>query len=118
MVVFWLAQRISPSHYEVAQLMVQTATCTRYITLPLLRPIVLLALVISTINSSKVFEQVYIMTGGGPGYSTMTLVQQVYHSAFQSYEMGYASAISLVLFAIVMVLSVIQFKYLGDRTDE
>ena len=120
MVVFLAGlQGISPSYYEAAQIDgANSWQCTRYITLPLLRPIVLLALVISTINSSKVFEQVYIMTGGGPGYSTMTLVQQVYHSAFQSYEMGYASAISLVLFAIVMVLSVIQFKYLGDRTDE
>ncbi|NLJ24407.1 MAG: sugar ABC transporter permease [Firmicutes bacterium] len=120
MVIFLAGlQGISPSYYEAAEIDgANRWQCVRHITLPLLRPIILLALVISTINSSKVFEQVYIMTGGGPGYSTMTLVQQVYHSAFQSYEMGYASAISLVLFAIVMILSVIQFKYLGARTDE
>lgn len=109
-------QGISPTLYEAAT--VDGATSwqkIRYITVPLMRPIVLLALVISTIDSSKVFEQVYIMTGGGPGYSTMTLVQQIYNAAFRSYEMGYASAIAVVLFILVAIGVVIQFKFLGER---
>jgi multiple sugar transport system permease protein len=87
----------------------------RHITLPLLRPTILLALVTSTIAASQVFEQVYIMTGGGPGYSTMTLVQMVYTASFQNYEMGYASAVSVILFAIILVFTVIQFKYFGEE---
>lgn len=117
MVVFLAGlQGISPTLYEAAT--VDGATSwqkIRYITVPLMRPIVLLALVISTIDSSKVFEQVYIMTGGGPGYSTMTLVQQIYNAAFRSYEMGYASAIAVVLFILVAIGVVIQFKFLGER---
>jgi len=87
--------------------------CFRYITLPLLKPVVLLALVISTINSSQVFDQVYVMTGGGPGYSTMTLVQSIYETAFENYKMGYASSMAFVLFTIIMIFTIIQFKTLG-----
>lgn len=87
----------------------------RHITLPLLRPTILLAMVTSTIAASQVFEQVYIMTGGGPGYSTMTLVQMVYTASFQNYEMGYASAVSVVLFTIILIFTIIQFKYFGEE---
>lgn len=117
MVVFLSGlQGISESLYEAAT--VDGANSwqkMRYVTIPLMKPIVLLALVISTIDSSKVFEQVYIMTGGGPGYSTMTLVQQIYNAAFKSYEMGYASAIAVVLFILVSVGVFIQFRCLGDK---
>lgn len=117
MVVFLAGlQGISNSIYEAARIDGASRWGQiRYITIPLLRPVILLALVISTIDSSKVFEQVYIMTGGGPGYSTMTLVQQVFYAAFQTYEMGYAAAISLVLFLLVGVFSVIQFKVVGQE---
>lgn len=87
------------------------------ITLPLLRPTVLLTVVLATIDSSKVFEQVYVMTGGGPGYATMTLMQMVYSSAFQTYQMGYASAVSMVLFAIVLILTAVQFRFLGTEVE-
>lgn len=117
MVVFLAGlQGISPTLYEAAKVDGATAWQNiRYITLPLMKPIILLALVISTIDSSKVFEQVYIMTSGGPGYSTMTLVQQIYNAAFRSYEMGYASAIAVVLFALIGIGVFIQFKVLGER---
>lgn len=117
MVVFLAGlQGVSPTLYEAAKVDGATAWQNiRYITLPLMKPIILLALVISTIDSSKVFEQVYIMTSGGPGYSTMTLVQQIYNAAFRSYEMGYASAIAVVLFALVGIGVFIQFKVLGER---
>jgi len=86
-----------------------------HITLPLLRPTILLAVVTSTINASQVFDQVYVMTGGGPGYSTMTLGQMVYTAGFQNYEMGYASAVSVVLLLISLGLTLIQFKFLGQE---
>lgn len=86
-----------------------------HITLPLLRPTILLAVVTSTISASQVFDQVYVMTGGGPGYSTMTLGQMVYTAGFQNYEMGYASAVSVVLLLISLGLTLIQFRFLGQE---
>ena len=87
------------------------------ITLPLLKPTILVSAVISTINASQVFEQVFVMTRGGPGYSTMTLVQLVYNSAFQQYEMGYAAAVSTVLFLIILVITFIQFRFLNEEVS-
>lgn len=86
-----------------------------HITLPLLKPTVLLAVVTSTISASQVFDQVYVMTGGGPGYSTMTLGQMVYTAGFQNYEMGYASAVSVILLLISLVLTLVQFRFLGQE---
>ncbi|MFO7323830.1 MAG: sugar ABC transporter permease [Chloroflexota bacterium] len=86
-----------------------------HITLPLLRPTILLAVVTSTISASQVFDQVYVMTGGGPGYSTMTLGQMVYTAGFQNYEMGYASAVSVILLLISLALTLVQFKFLGQE---
>lgn len=85
------------------------------ITLPLLKPTILVSVVMSTISASQVFEQVYVMTGGGPGYSTMTLVQLVYNTAFQQFDMGYASAISSVLFVIIMAITFVNFKFLNEE---
>ncbi|MCC6804374.1 MAG: sugar ABC transporter permease [Anaerolineae bacterium] len=85
------------------------------ITLPLLRPTILLAVVTSTINASQVFDQVYVMTRGGPGYSTMTLGQMVYTAGFETHEMGYASAVSVVLLIITLILTLIQFKAFGEE---
>ncbi len=89
----------------------------RHVTLPLLRPTVLLAVVMSTISASQVFDQVYVMTGGGPGYSTMTLGQMVYTAGFQDYEMGYASAVSVVLLLITLIFTMIQFKGFGQEVE-
>lgn len=94
-----------------------TWTEFRFLTLPLLRPTILLALVLSTIAASQIFDQVYVMTGGGPGYATMTLVQQIYRAAFQTFEMGYGAAIAVVLLIIILVLTFVQFKYLGSEVE-
>jgi len=82
----------------------------RLITLPLLRPTTLFVLIISVIDAFKVFDQVYVMTQGGPGYATMTIVQYVYRAAFQMFEMGQASAAALVLFAIILILTLLQYR--------
>lgn len=89
----------------------------QYITFPLLKPTILLAVVMSLISSSQVFDQIYVMTRGGPGYSTMTLVQQIYNAAFQNYEMGYASAIAVILLLLVASLSFMQFKFFGREVE-
>ena len=61
------------------------------------------------------FDLVYTMTGGGPGGATTTLVMAVYKAGFRDFRMGYASAIAMVLFAIILVVSLVQLRYFQDR---
>ncbi|QNG30335.1 carbohydrate ABC transporter permease [Synechococcus sp. LTW-R] len=85
------------------------------ITLPLLRPYVTLVAVISAIAATKVFEEVYLMTQGGPANSTKTLVYYVYDQAFAELELSYACTVGLALFVIVLLLSLVRFLFAGDR---
>lgn len=80
----------------------------RSITLPMLKPITYLVVTLGTIWSFQVFDLVYTLTGGGPGRATMTLVLTIYNSAFKEYKMGYASAVSMLLLAIVLFISLLQ----------
>ncbi|HEV8638555.1 MAG TPA: sugar ABC transporter permease [Chloroflexota bacterium] len=89
----------------------------RHITLPLLRPVTLFVLITSVIASFKVFDAVYVMTRGGPGYATMPMVQYIYMTAFEAFDMGYASALAMVLFAIVLVLTVVQLRVFGAEAE-
>lgn len=82
-------------------------TFTR-ITLPAIRPILLFALVINTIRAFQVFVEVYIMTRGGPLESTVTAVYYLYEEAFFRFEMGRACAASYILFAVILLLSLVQ----------
>jgi multiple sugar transport system permease protein len=83
----------------------------RYITLPLLSPTTFFVLIISIIMSLKTFELTYIMTQGGPNYASSTLIFSIYVNAFKHFRMGYASAMSYVLFIIVAVFTYLNFKY-------
>ncbi len=85
------------------------------ITLPLLRPYVTLVAVISSIAATKVFEEVYLMTQGGPADATRTLVYYVYDQAFAELEISYACTVGLALFVIVLLLSAVRFAFAGDR---
>ena len=78
------------------------------ITLPLMRPYLALVATISAISASKVFEEVYIMTQGGPRHGTKTIVYYLYEQAFENLEVSYACAIGLVLFLIVLGLSIVR----------
>jgi multiple sugar transport system permease protein len=80
------------------------------ITLPLLRPSTFFLLVILLINSFQTFDQVYIMTNGGPLQSTSTIVFFIYRAAFVYFQMGYASALAFILFAMLLVLTLVQFR--------
>src|SRR5579859_484994 len=82
----------------------------RHITLPLISPTTFFVLIISVIGSYQVFDQAFILTEGGPGYATTTLVYYIYEYAFQFFKMGYAAAMAWILFAIVFVLTVLQFR--------
>ncbi|MDR1231844.1 MAG: sugar ABC transporter permease [Spirochaetaceae bacterium] len=82
-----------------------------HITLPLLSPVFFFVITISMITAFQVFPQVMIMTpDGGPGGSTMVMVERVYRYAFRYYEMGYASALSWVLFIIILSLTLVQTR--------
>lgn len=80
------------------------------ITVPLLTPTLFFAAIMALISSFQVFEQTYIMTQGGPGNATLTLVYQIFLNGFTYLRMGYASALSFVLFAILFVITIIQVR--------
>lgn len=82
----------------------------RHITLPLIAPFSFLIMIHATISSLKTFELVQLMTSGGPGDATAVLVYYVYFVGFQLFEQGYASAIAVVLFAIILAVTIIQFR--------
>lgn len=80
------------------------------ITLPLLTPALFFVLVISLINNFQVFDQIWVMTQGGPEGSTSVVVQQIVKNSFDYGHMGYASAMSMVLFVIIMLITGIQLR--------
>ncbi|MCX5736414.1 MAG: ABC transporter permease subunit [candidate division NC10 bacterium] len=82
----------------------------RYVTLPMLKPVTFFVVVMSIAKSFQVFGQVYVMTQGGPSNSTLTIVNYLYVVGFTWFEMGYAAAIAYALFALLLVITVIQFR--------
>jgi multiple sugar transport system permease protein len=90
----------------------------RAITLPLLRPVFLFVFVTHVIGSFQIFGQVFILTQGGPGDATRTVVQHLYETAFQNFfQFGSASAMAWVLFAVILVFSLLQFRLLRGHTQ-
>lgn len=83
----------------------------KYITLPLLTPSLFFALMITLINAFQVFDQIWIMTGGGPAGATSVIVEQIYKNAFSYSRMGYAAAMSWILFGMIFGISFLQNKY-------
>lgn len=107
---------ISEDLYEAAKIDgANTWKSFRYITLPMLQRVTLFVLVVTTIDSIKVFTQVYVMTNGGPLDSTTVIVFHIFRTAFRYYDIGYASAMSSILFIIVLLITWAQFRLL--RTD-
>ena len=82
----------------------------RYITLPLLTPSLFFVVVISLINGFQVFDQVWVMTGGGPAGSSTVVVEQIVKNTFSYGRAGYASAQSMVLFAIILIVTAMQVR--------
>ena len=99
------------STYEEAAALDGAGKLQQYfrITLPLISPTIFLNLILVTINSFQVFDLVSVMTDGGPGMSTNVLAYRIYYEGFKSMHMGYASAISYFLFAVILVITIIQF---------
>ena len=86
------------------------------ITLPLLRPSMFFVLVTNTIGSFQMVDTVYVMTQGGPGGSTETMNYDIYQQAFQLFRSGYASALAMLLFALILLVTAVQFLYFRKRT--
>ena len=87
----------------------------RRVTLPLLRPTLLFVLVTGVIGSFQVFDTVYVMTAGGPGNATEVASLNIYNTAFAGFRIGEASAMSVVLFLIILAITIAQFRYFNKR---
>lgn len=109
---------IPPDYYEAAMID-GASTSQRFwaITWPLLRPTTLFCLVFSVLGAFQIFGQAYVLFSGGagPGRAALTLVLYMYQQGFGEYEIGYGTAIAYLLFAIVLILTLIQFRLLAPR---
>lgn len=109
---------IPADYYEAAELDGATKMQQAVrITLPLLKPTILYLVVMGTISSFQVFTNVYLMTRGGPEFTTTTIVYLIYETAFRYFDFGAASAMAVILFAIIFVFALVQFKWLGTDVE-
>jgi putative chitobiose transport system permease protein len=117
MVIYLAGLQSIPRHlYEAAEVEgVSAWKQTLHITIPLLKPSMAVVTVMSSIAAMKVFEEVYVMTQGGPLDATKTLVFYLYESAFVEFEMGYAAAVGVVLFAITLVFSLLNLRLMRSQ---
>lgn len=103
---------ISQSLFEAAKIDGANSIQTfRNVTIPMLSPTIFFVVIITTISSFQVFDLIYLMTQGGPFNSTNVLVYSIYQNAFEYFNVGKASAIAYVLFAIILVLTLLQWKF-------
>ena len=104
-------QGLSKEVYESAAVDGANAFQTFFrITIPMLSSSIFLFITLATINSFKIFDQVNIITEGGPGFSTTVLVQSIYYYAFKEYKIGYAAAVAIVLFLVIFTFSTVLQK--------
>ncbi|MGM0778072.1 MAG: carbohydrate ABC transporter permease [Bacillota bacterium] len=111
-------QAIPSSVYEAAE--IDGANSWQkfwHITVQLLKPTTLFVLIITLIGSFKIFDLAYVITGGGPGTSTMVLVHYIYQEAFQRFDMGYASAAAYVFFIILFILTLVQMRVFKSDSE-
>ncbi|MDD5369471.1 MAG: sugar ABC transporter permease [Anaerolineaceae bacterium] len=112
MVVFLAALQSIPAHlYEAATVdgAGRWSTLSR-ITVPLMTPTIFFLLVTNTISALQIFAEPYIMTQGGPANSTLTIVYYLYQKGFQRFQMGYGAALAWIMFALIFVITTIQFR--------
>jgi multiple sugar transport system permease protein len=110
-------QSIDKQLYESAR--IDGATPFRIfwsITFPLLKPIHFYVAIVTTIGSFQIFDSTFLLTGGGPNYATTTIVFYLYQQGFGGLNLSYAAVLSYVLFFIILVISLIQRKYMGQET--
>ncbi len=111
-------QNIPQTYYEAAQIDGAGARASFFrITLPLLMPALSFVVVVGVINSLQAFVPMYVMTSGGPLFSTTTVVLLLYEKTFQLFRFGYGAAISFILFAIIMLITFVQLRFLRSSWD-
>jgi multiple sugar transport system permease protein len=113
MVIFLAGlQGISRSYYEAAEMDGANAIQKfRHITLPLLTPTTFFVTIMTIISSFQVFDQAFVMTNGGPAKASYTIVFHIYDQAFVDFTMGKSAAASMILFVIILIFTLIQFKF-------
>lgn len=111
MMLFLAGLQAIPAHYEEAAKLDGASATQRFlrVTLPLLSPTVFLVTTVSLINAFQAFDAVYMLTGGGPGNQTSVIVYWLYQNAFTYFNMGKASAIAYVLFAVILAITLVQW---------
>ena len=119
MLIFLSAlKQIPVSLYEAAR--VDGATPLQQftkITLPVLKPITYLVVTLGIIWSFQVFDLAYLMTGGGPGHSSVTLVMGIYNAAFKQYKMGYACAMAMFLLLMIIIINVVEDLFFKEKKE-
>ena len=88
-----------------------------YVTIPLMRPVMLFFVVLSTMGSFNLFSEIYNLTRGGPINATLTPVLVIFDQAFGNFRLGYASAMAYLYFIVLFVLTLLQFRYFGQQVD-
>jgi multiple sugar transport system permease protein len=112
MVVFLAALQSIPTHlYEAATVDGSSRWNTLLrIVVPMMTPTIFFILVTNTVSSLQIFSEPYIMTQGGPANSTLTIVYYLYQKGFQRFQMGYGAALAWIVFALIFIVTVIQFR--------
>lgn len=112
MVIFLAGlQGVSNSYYEAAEIDgASKFQKFRHITLPLISPTTFFVTIMSIIGSFQMFDQAYVITNGGPAKASYTMVMHIYETGFRRFEMGQASAIAMILFIIILIFTLIQFR--------
>ncbi|WP_102410489.1 ABC transporter permease subunit [Beduinella massiliensis] len=109
---------VDPQLYEAADIDgAGAATKFFRITLPMMRATLTFVLINNTISSFQAFDQIYMLTSGGPAKATQTLSYLIYANAFQYWKLGYASAIAYIMFAIILVISILQLRVSRDEKN-
>ncbi|MGP4113675.1 carbohydrate ABC transporter permease [Streptomyces sp. 4N509B] len=118
--LYLAALQAIPRHlYEAAELDGAGAwRRLRHVTLPMLQRTTVVVVVLQLLASLKIFDQVYIMTGGGPDESTRPILQYVYQQGFTGYRIGYASAISYIFFVLIVIVSLIHLRLTRRAREE
>ncbi|WP_053957987.1 carbohydrate ABC transporter permease [Sulfobacillus thermosulfidooxidans] len=119
-IVLYMSQlgSIPAGYYEAAELDgAGTWAKFRYITWPMVMPTTLYLAVMHTIAAFQIFTAIYVMTGGGPGNATLTIVGEIYDKGFQYFELGHAGAEAILLGLVIAIFSYVQFKVLGRHVE-
>ena len=112
-------QNIPETYYEAARIDGANAVqLLRYITLPLLRPIIMFVAITQLISHFKIFGQPYIMTEGGPGRASFMVIMYLYQTGWRFYRMGYGSAIAIGLALVILFFTLLQLRFFGAGADE